>query len=118
MSLYRDEGVVLRAQKLGEADRIVTLLTREHGRVRVRRVMVHERRTRVGHNPDLGLHKPSSRQVRQRHDQSAKESQRERGASEGRAEEIAAMVRFLVGPEGRYVTGQTIHVNGGLFLGK
>ena len=34
MSLYRDEGVVLRTQKLGEADRIVTLLTREHGRIR------------------------------------------------------------------------------------
>ena len=34
MSLYRDEGVVLRTQKLGEADRIVTLLTRRHGRVR------------------------------------------------------------------------------------
>ena len=32
--LYRDEGVVLRTQKLGEADRIVTLLTRRHGRVR------------------------------------------------------------------------------------
>ncbi len=34
VSLYRDEGVVLRTQKLGEADRIVTLLTREHGRIR------------------------------------------------------------------------------------
>ena len=34
VGLYRDEGVVLRTQKLGEADRIVTLLTREHGRVR------------------------------------------------------------------------------------
>lgn len=34
MSLYRDEGVVLRTHKLGEADRIVTLLTREHGVVR------------------------------------------------------------------------------------
>jgi DNA repair protein RecO (recombination protein O) len=32
--LYRDEAVVLRAQKLGEADRIVTLLTRRTGRVR------------------------------------------------------------------------------------
>ncbi len=32
--LYRDEAVVLRTQKLGEADRIVTLLTRENGRVR------------------------------------------------------------------------------------
>ena len=37
---------------------------------------------------------------------------------QGRAEEIAAMVRFLAGPEGRYITGQTIHVNGGLFLGR
>ena len=34
MSLYRDDGIVLRTQKLGEADRIITLLTREHGRVR------------------------------------------------------------------------------------
>lgn len=34
MSLYRDEAIVLRAQKLGEADRIVTLLTRHHGKVR------------------------------------------------------------------------------------
>ncbi len=34
MSLYRDEAVVLRTQKLGEADRIVSLLTRRHGRVR------------------------------------------------------------------------------------
>lgn len=34
MPLYRDEGVVLRAQRLGEADRIITLLTRRHGRLR------------------------------------------------------------------------------------
>ena len=34
MALYRDEGVVLRTHKLGEADRIVTVLTRRHGRVR------------------------------------------------------------------------------------
>src|SRR5947199_8926066 len=34
MPLYRDEAVVLRTQKLGEADRIVTLLTRRHGKVR------------------------------------------------------------------------------------
>ncbi|HSV65766.1 MAG TPA: DNA repair protein RecO, partial [Mycobacteriales bacterium] len=34
MRLYRDEAVVLRLHKLGEADRIVTLLTRRHGRVR------------------------------------------------------------------------------------
>lgn len=34
MPVYRDEGVVLRTQKLGEADRIVTLLTRGHGKIR------------------------------------------------------------------------------------
>ncbi|GIG27522.1 DNA repair protein RecO [Cellulomonas marina] len=34
MSLYRDEAIVLRTHSLGEADRIVTLLTREHGKVR------------------------------------------------------------------------------------
>ena len=34
MPVYRDEAVVLRTHKLGEADRIVTLLTRQHGKVR------------------------------------------------------------------------------------
>ncbi len=32
--LYRDQGVVLRTIKLGEADRIVTFLTQGHGKVR------------------------------------------------------------------------------------
>ena len=32
--MYRDEAIVLRTHKLGEADRIITLLTRQHGRVR------------------------------------------------------------------------------------
>jgi DNA repair protein RecO (recombination protein O) len=32
--LYRDEGVVLRTIKLGEADRIVTFMTQGHGKVR------------------------------------------------------------------------------------
>ena len=34
MPLYRDEGVILRTHKLGEADRILTVLTRNHGKVR------------------------------------------------------------------------------------
>ena len=35
----------------------------------------------------------------------------------GKPDDVAAMVRFLAGPGGRNVTGQTIHVNGGAFLG-
>jgi 3-oxoacyl-[acyl-carrier protein] reductase len=35
----------------------------------------------------------------------------------GKPEEIAAAIRWLVGPAGRFVTGQTIHVNGGVFMG-
>jgi DNA repair protein RecO (recombination protein O) len=34
VSLYRDEGVVLRTMRLGEADRIVSVLTRGQGKVR------------------------------------------------------------------------------------
>jgi DNA repair protein RecO (recombination protein O) len=34
VSLYVDEAVVLRTHKLGEADRIISLLTRHHGRIR------------------------------------------------------------------------------------
>ena len=34
----------------------------------------------------------------------------------GKSEEIAAMVRFLCGPAGRFVTGQAIHVNGGAYM--
>jgi 3-oxoacyl-[acyl-carrier protein] reductase len=34
----------------------------------------------------------------------------------GTVEEIAAMVRLVVGPQGTFITGQTIHVNGGEFL--
>ena len=48
MSLYRDEGVVLRVQKLGEADRIVTVLTRRHGRVRAVAKGVRRTRSKFG----------------------------------------------------------------------
>ena len=34
----------------------------------------------------------------------------------GKPEEIAAMVRFLCSDEARYITGQSIHVNGGAFV--
>ncbi len=35
----------------------------------------------------------------------------------GHPEEVAALVRFLCGPEARYITGQTLHANGGAYLG-
>jgi 3-oxoacyl-[acyl-carrier protein] reductase len=35
----------------------------------------------------------------------------------GSPDDVAAMVCFLAGPGGRNITGQTIHVNGGAFLG-
>ena len=48
MPLYRDEAIVLRTQKLGEADRIVTLLTRAHGRVRGVARGVRKTSSRIG----------------------------------------------------------------------
>ena len=62
MTLYRDEAVVLRTQKLGEADRIVTMLSREHGRIRgvakgVRRTMSKfGARLEPGSHVDVQLH--------------------------------------------------------------
>jgi 3-oxoacyl-[acyl-carrier protein] reductase len=35
----------------------------------------------------------------------------------GTPEEVAATVRFLAGPNARYITGQDWHVNGGAYLG-
>ncbi len=43
----------------------------------------------------------------------------EKGVPLGRkasVDEISAAVRYLAGPDGRYTTGQTLHVNGGVFL--
>jgi 3-oxoacyl-[acyl-carrier protein] reductase len=35
----------------------------------------------------------------------------------GTVEEVAGVVRFLAGPDARYITGQDWHVNGGAYLG-
>ncbi len=35
----------------------------------------------------------------------------------GTAAEVAAMVAWLAGPSARFITGQTLHVNGGSYLG-
>jgi DNA repair protein RecO (recombination protein O) len=48
VSIYRDDGIVLRTQKLGEADRIVTLLARRSGRVRAVAKGVRRTKSRFG----------------------------------------------------------------------
>jgi 3-oxoacyl-[acyl-carrier protein] reductase len=35
----------------------------------------------------------------------------------GQAEDVAAAVAFLASPRARYITGETLHVNGGMFMG-
>jgi DNA repair protein RecO (recombination protein O) len=48
MSLYHDQGIVLRTYKLGEADRIVVLLTKGHGKVRAVAKGVRKTKSRFG----------------------------------------------------------------------
>jgi len=46
--VYRDDAVVLRVQKIGESDRVVTVLTRRHGRVRAVAKGVRRTTSRIG----------------------------------------------------------------------
>ena len=48
MQLYRDDGIVLRTQKLGEADRIITVLGRTSGRIRAVAKGVRRTKSRFG----------------------------------------------------------------------
>jgi len=48
VALYRDHGIVLRTHKLGEADRIVVFVTRDHGKVRAVAKGVRKTRSRFG----------------------------------------------------------------------
>jgi DNA repair protein RecO (recombination protein O) len=45
---YRDEGVVLKTTKLGEADKIVTILTKEHGKIRAVGKGIRRTKSRFG----------------------------------------------------------------------
>ena len=55
-----------------------------------------------------GKHNPANPDHHKRHDTLL--------GRRGKPEEVAAMVRHLAGPSGRFITGQTIHVNGGVYL--
>src|SRR5918999_4872407 len=46
--LYKDEGIVLKTIKLGEADRIVTFFTRQNGKVRAVAKGVRKTKSRFG----------------------------------------------------------------------
>lgn len=48
MALYRDQGIVLRTHKLGEADRIVSFLTERHGKVRAVAKGVRKTKSKFG----------------------------------------------------------------------
>ncbi len=56
MSTYRDVGVVLRTQKLGEADRIITILTRGRGVIRVAGKGVRKTSSRFGARLEPFMH--------------------------------------------------------------
>jgi DNA repair protein RecO (recombination protein O) len=56
VSLYRDAGIVLRVHKLGEADRIITLLTRERGLVRAVAKGIRKTTSRFGGRLEPFMH--------------------------------------------------------------
>jgi len=93
VGLYRDEGVVLRTQKLGEADRIITLLTRSHGRVRAVGKGVRRTRSKFGArlepftHVDLQIYEGRSLDVVQQ------------------AETVSSYGDRVVGDYGRYTSG-------------
>jgi DNA repair protein RecO (recombination protein O) len=96
VSLYRDEGVVLRVQKLGEADRIITLLTKRHGRIRAVAKGVRRTRSKFGasvepfSHVDLQLYAGRSLDI------------------VVQAESLTAYGSHLVGDYGRYTAGTAV----------
>jgi DNA repair protein RecO (recombination protein O) len=56
VALYRDDAVVLRTHRLGEADRIITLLTRRSGRVRAVAKGVRRTKSKFGSRLEPGTH--------------------------------------------------------------
>ncbi len=56
MALYRDQAIVLRTHKLGEADRIITLLSRDHGRFRAVAKGVRRTKSKFGARLEIASH--------------------------------------------------------------
>ena len=55
-SLYRAEAIILRHRDLGEADRIITLFSREHGKLRVSARGVRKLKSRLGGHVEPLIH--------------------------------------------------------------
>ena len=58
MPVYSDVGIVLRTHKLGEADRIVTLITQDSGKVRAVAKGVRKTSSRFGSRLEPMSHDP------------------------------------------------------------
>ena len=56
MALYRDQAIVLRTHKLGEADRVITLLSRDHGRFRAVAKGVRRTKSKFGARLEIASH--------------------------------------------------------------
>jgi DNA repair protein RecO (recombination protein O) len=56
VATFRDEGIVLRTMRLGEADRIITIITPEHGKVRAVAKGVRKTKSKLGGRLDLLTH--------------------------------------------------------------
>jgi len=56
VATYRDEGIVLRTMRLGEADRIVTFVTPDHGKVRAVAKGVRKTKAKLAGRLDLLTH--------------------------------------------------------------
>lgn len=56
IGLYKAQGIVLRAMRLGEADRIVTFFTQTHGRVRAVAKGIRKSKSRFGGRLDAFTH--------------------------------------------------------------
>lgn len=56
IGLYKAQGIVLRAMRLGEADRIVTFFTQTHGRIRAVAKGVRKSKSRFGGRLDAFTH--------------------------------------------------------------
>ena len=107
MPLYRDEAVVLRVHKLGEADRIITLLTRRHGRVRAVGKGVRRTSSRFGARLEPGSHIDVQLYTRLPEGQAAPGGRRGLDVVE-QTESLGAFGAQLAGDYGRWTAASAI----------